>query len=122
MLIIAIIGGRTRTVSDEEIISHLPFPVSSIDGIVSGGASGVDKCAAAFARRHNIHFTEVKPDYTAGRQAPLLRNRTIVMSSSFVLAFPARKSPGTWHAIGEAKKAGIEVKIVPDGFKQLSLF
>jgi hypothetical protein len=124
MYVIAIIGGRTRTVSDEEILSNLPCPLSSIESIVSGGANGVDRCAASFAKRYGLNLIEIKPNYSQyGMQAPLIRNREIVEAASFAVAFPARKqSKGTYHAIVEAKAADIPVKVVPEGGIQVSLF
>ena len=59
---IAIIGFRTLTVPNIE--EYLPEGVTEI---VSGGALGVDKAAARFARIHGIKLIEFLPDHASGQ-------------------------------------------------------
>ncbi len=71
---IAIVGSRSLTnIVLEQYISN------DVDEIVSGGAIGVDSCAAEYARRKGITFTEFLPQYERyGRAAPIVRNKEIV--------------------------------------------
>ena len=71
---IAIVGSRNITVKD--IGKYLPDGVCEI---VSGGAKGVDSCAARYAAAHKITLTEFLPEYKKyGRSAPLKRNMQII--------------------------------------------
>ena len=54
---IAIIGSRDVTVS------NLGAYVSDGDEIVTGGAVGVERCAAAYARQNDLRLTEFLPQY-----------------------------------------------------------
>jgi predicted Rossmann fold nucleotide-binding protein DprA/Smf involved in DNA uptake len=55
---IAVIGSRNLHV--ENLENYLP---SDCTEIVSGGAKGIDACAAAFAKSRNIKLTEFLPQY-----------------------------------------------------------
>lgn len=80
---VAIIGSRSITAVDFE--KYLP---QACDEIVSGGACGVDRCAAVYARERGIKLTEFYPLYQKyGRGAPILRNRQIVEYADEVLFF-----------------------------------
>ena len=79
---IAIVGSRMIGAVD---ISRY---VSRGDEIVSGGAAGVDRCAAEYARKNGLPLTEFLPQYERyGRAAPLVRNRSIVDYAEKVIAF-----------------------------------
>ena len=79
--------------------------VIGVDEIVSGGAKGVDLCAADFARSHNIKLTEFVPEYSRfGRAAPLVRNKQIVEYADKVLVFWDGSSKGTKFVIDYAEK------------------
>jgi len=98
---IAVIG--SRSIQNANIAPYL----SDADEIVSGGAVGVDACAAAYAKRHGIPFTVFLPDYNRyGRAAPLVRNRQIVAYADTVIAFWDGQSHGTLSVIRYAKKVG----------------
>ena len=97
---VAVIGSRSLTVPDLGV--YLPDEVSEI---VSGGAYGVDRCAAEYARAHGIPLTEFLPDYAQyGRRAPLLRNITIIDHSDLVLAFWDGQSRGTAFVIQKCRE------------------
>ena len=67
---IAIVG--SRSVTNAEIEAYL----EECDEIVSGGACGVDACAAEYARQKGIRLKEFLPDYSRyGRAAPIIRNK-----------------------------------------------
>ena len=98
---IAIVG--SRGVVDVNVAPY----VSEGDEIVSGGAMGVDRCAAAYARQHGIKLTEFLPDYERyGRAAPIVRNREIVDYADKVVVFWDGSSKGTLSVIKYAQKVG----------------
>lgn len=104
---IAIVG--SRTVSCVELDAF----VSADDEIVSGGALGVDRCAAEYARAHGLPLVEFLPQYERyGRAAPIVRNRQIVDYADKVVAFWDGKSKGTQSVIAYAKKMGKECIVV----------
>ncbi len=73
---IAIIGSRNLTVKN--LADYLPN-AHRITEIVSGGARGIDSCAAEYARAAGIKLTEFLPNYEKyGRRAPLIRNLQII--------------------------------------------
>lgn len=105
---VAVIGSRGLAV--DNLGDYLP---EGTDEIVSGGAKGIDTCAAEFARANNIKLTEFLPDYKRfGRGAPLKRNITIIEYADTVLAFWDGKSKGTAFVIDNAKKLGKEIRVI----------
>ena len=98
---IAIIG--SRSIKNVEISKYL----CECEEIVSGGAVGVDYCAAEYARENNIKLVEFYPEYEKyGRAAPIVRNKKIVDYSNKIIAFWDGKSKGTLSVINYAKKTG----------------
>lgn len=91
----AIIGSRNITVED-----FSPYLPRGVTEIVSGGARGVDACAAKYAEAHGIRLTEFLPDYERyGRAAPIKRNQQIIEYADVVLAFWDGRSKGTKNVI-----------------------
>ena len=106
---VAVVGSRNHLVMN--LGDYLP---EECDEIVSGGARGLDSCAAAYARKNNIKLTEVLPDYEKhGKNAPLIRNRQIVDYADMLIAFWDGKSGGTRFTINYARMLGMPIKIVP---------
>ena len=104
---VGIVGSRTITVS------NLEKYISRDDEIVSGGAAGVDRCAADFAKKHGIQLTEFLPEYARyGRAAPIIRNKKIVDYSDRIIVFWNGFSKGTLSVIQYAKKAGKPCEVV----------
>ena len=98
---IAIVGSRNITVTNVEKY------VLDADEIVSGGALGVDSCAAEYAREAGRKLTEFLPQYERyGRAAPIVRNRQIVEYADKIIAFWDGKSKGTLSVIKYAQKTG----------------
>ena len=96
---IAVVGSRNIK------INNLDQYLGQADEIVSGGAKGVDTCAADYAKEHGIKLTEILPDYERyGRAAPIVRNREIVDYADEIVAFWDGKSKGTRSTIDYAKK------------------
>ena len=101
---VAIVGSRGLVWDDFEDL--LP---PGVDGIVSGGARGIDSCARAYARRKGIPLTEFLPDYERfGRGAPLVRDRLIVDEADFVVAVWDGVSRGTMYTLRYALGRGKE--------------
>ncbi|MBQ4324910.1 MAG: DUF2493 domain-containing protein [Clostridia bacterium] len=104
---VAIIGSRGITVSNLELY------VSQKDEIVSGGATGVDTCAASYARKHGLKLTVFLPEYERyGRAAPIVRNKLIVDYADKVLAFWDGASKGTLSVIKYAEKTGTPCEVI----------
>lgn len=105
---LAIIGSRTLWISNLQ--DYIPDNVTEI---VSGGAKGVDRQAAAFAKEHRILLTEFLPDYKLyGKAAPLKRNEEIAAYADMVLAFWDGVSKGTKHTISLFEKQGKTVTVI----------
>ena len=104
---IAIVGSRSITVN------NIHDYVTSEDEIVSGGAKGVDSCAAEYARKNGIKLTEFSPEYALyGRAAPIIRNKKIVDYADKVIAFWDGASKGTLSVIKYAEKTGKKCEII----------
>jgi hypothetical protein len=84
--------------------------------IVHGGASGVDKEAAAWAFRFGQEVEEHRADFRKyGKGAGPMRNREMVDAGADIcLAFPDRNSVDTWDCVKRAHAAGIEVRVYPE--------
>jgi len=105
---VAVIGSRDLIISDLE--SFIPKECSEI---VSGGAVGVDLCAAEFAKKKKMNLVEFLPNYKKyGRSAPIVRNKQIVEYSDEVLAFWDGKSKGTLSVIRYCEKTGTPCRVI----------
>ena len=99
-MIIGVIGSRDLIVNELE--KYIP---SKCTKIVSGGAVGIDVCAAKYAQTSGIELSEILPDYKKhGKAAPIVRNKTIVEASNKVIAFWNGHSKGTKMVIDYCKK------------------
>ena len=109
---IAVIGSRGLSVGEERLGDAL----KTVDEIVSGGAKGIDACAAEYARRNGIKLTEFLPQYERyGRAAPIVRNKEIVNYADKIVAFWDGRSKGTLSVIKYARsqQKDCEVIIMP---------
>ena len=105
---LAIIG--SRSIGDFPLEEYLP---SGIEEIVSGGAKGIDRLAAAYAKKHGIALVEFFPNYVRyGKGAPLKRNEQIAEYAEEAIAFWDGYSRGTKQSIDQFKKLGKHVRIV----------
>ena len=105
---LAIIGSRTLT--DIEIENHIP---EGVEEIVSGGAIGVDSCAANYAEKNGLKLTVFLPKYKRyGRAAPIVRNKEIVNYADKILIFWNGKSKGTLSVIKYAEKVEKPCEII----------
>ena len=104
---IAIVG--SRGIDNIDVAKY----VSPDDEIVSGGAKGVDICAANYAKEHNLKLTEFLPNYALyGRGAPIKRNYEIVDYADKVIIFWDGSSKGSLSVINYAKKIGKPYEVV----------
>jgi predicted Rossmann-fold nucleotide-binding protein len=77
------------------------------DGVVTGGAEGVDELAAEWAKQNGRKLTVLRPDYAAhGKAAPMVRNAQIVQMADAVVAVWDGQSKGTEATTKMAQKAG----------------
>ena len=105
---IAVIGSRNAYIDD-----LTPFLPADCTEIVSGGAKGIDTCAAEYARAHSLILTEFLPQYEKyGRAAPIVRNRQIVDYADTVIAIWDGKSKGTADSIRRFQKLGKPAEII----------
>ena len=104
---IAVVG--SRGISKVDIGRYL----FDVEEIVSGGAKGVDCCAAEYAREHGLKLTVFLPKYERyGRAAPIMRNREIVDYADKVIVFWDGSSKGTLSVIEYAQKTGKPCEII----------
>ena len=105
---LAIIGSRELYPTNIE--SFIPQGVSEI---VSGGAKGVDGCAAKYAKENDIPLTVFLPDYSRYRKAaPLKRNQLIAQYANAALVFWDGSSRGTKYTIDQFRKLGKPVNVI----------
>ena len=104
---IAVVGSRKITMVN--IGRYIP----DSEEIVSGGAVGVDSCAAEYAKEKGIKLTVFLPQYERyGRAAPIMRNKEIVDYADKIIAFWDGRSKGTLSVIKYAEKTGKPCDII----------
>ncbi|MBE6574640.1 MAG: DUF2493 domain-containing protein [Ruminococcaceae bacterium] len=107
---IAVIGSRTLEITESTLKEYLPPQATAI---VSGGAKGIDTCAARYAENNGLELIEIRPQYEKyGRTAPIVRNKLIVESADAVIIFWDEKSKGTKNVIDTCKKTGKEFFLI----------
>ena len=108
---IAIIG--SRSIPTIPIESYILQNTTEDIEIVSGGAIGVDRCAAEYAKANGFKLTEFLPDYSRyGRAAPIVRNKQIVDYADILLIFWDGQSRGTLSVIRYAEKRSKPHRII----------
>jgi len=95
---------KVRKVLDRYNITHL----------ILGGARGVDEEARLYALDNNIPYTIIKPDWSLGKHAGMLRNAEMAKQAEVIIAFWNGKSTGTKHAIGLADELNLPISIYLD--------
>jgi len=112
-LIIA--GGRTYhkdrdyhfTENEIEQLKHI-CEYMGITEIVSGGATGADKCGENFAKECNIPLKVFEADWdTLGRKAGPIRNGEMAEYADALCVFPGNK--GTKDMLSKAKKNNLRI-------------
>ncbi|MGM9643711.1 MAG: SLOG family protein [Eubacteriales bacterium] len=106
---IAVVGSRGLSPGGEMLAKKL----AEADEIVSGGAKGVDACAARYAREKKIPLTEFLPDYSRyGKGAPVVRNKQIVDYADKVVVFWDGSSRGTLFVIRYAERINKACEVI----------
>ena len=103
----AIIG--SRHIRKTSALAELLEPYRDcITEVISGGASGVDKLAASWAKAHGKKLVEIKPNYRryGGKLAPIVRNKEIIKRADEVFILWDGQSKGTANAKREAERQG----------------
>ena len=104
---IAVVGSR------DILIADIGRYITGGEEIVSGGAVGVDACAAEYAKKNGIKLTVFLPQYERyGRAAPVMRNKEIVDYADRIIAFWNGRSKGTQSVIQYARKKGKPCEVV----------
>lgn len=86
---------------------------SNIVELVSGGAKGADTHAEAWALANNVPVTLFKPDWKKyGRAAGIKRNKQIIESCDYCIAFWDGKSKGTASSLKFCKQLKKPFEIV----------
>lgn len=104
---LAIIGSRDFKdyLKAKEVIDAFQEKYQLDFHIISGGAQGADTIAQKYAKEKGLPITIYYPNYNKyGKTAPFVRNRSIIISSDFVLAFWDFESNGTRQALQEAEE------------------
>jgi predicted Rossmann fold nucleotide-binding protein DprA/Smf involved in DNA uptake len=90
-----------------------PYVPSEVELIISGGASGVEALAEAYAHAHRITKLILRPHYKRfGKGAPIRRNREMVELADRVVAVWDGSSRGTAGTVAYAHKLKKEVTVV----------
>lgn len=104
---LAIIG--SREFKDSKLARQIffsYFATNQVYEIISGGAKGADTCARIIAKKFGVKLTEFLPDWDKyGKSAGMIRNKDIINSADFVLAFWNGKSKGTANSLNLAKNS-----------------
>ncbi len=104
---VAIVGSRNVKICD------FSGYITKENEIVSGGAAGVDRSVAEYAKANGIKITEIFPEYARyGRGAPIVRNKKIVDMAERVVVFWDGYSKGAYSVIHYAEKAGKPCEVV----------
>jgi hypothetical protein len=111
--VVVITGGRDYRPgnSDEQVLRALLSRIMP-DGVVHGGAAGIDMWAGRIAEAMGYHVNVERPDYSKGDEsrAPLRRNTRMAHMAGrggWCIAFPG--ASGTDHMVGQAKRVGLHV-------------
>lgn len=105
---LAIIGSRSlKHIALEQYVGI------EVREIVSGGAVGLDACAAEYAKNKGLKLAEFLPQYNRyGRAAPIVRNKEIVDYADKIIVFWDGESKGTLSVIKYAQKVGKICEII----------
>lgn len=102
---VIVAGGRDYQFTADDIAKLERIPVREV---VSGGATGADRCGEQWAESRGIPVKQFPADWkTHGRAAGPIRNRQMAEYADAVALFPGGR--GTASMAKEAEKAGIAI-------------
>lgn len=110
-MIVAVIGSRSFNTEKDRNSLYEELDKLKITKIVSGGAPGADSFAKMYADDRRISIEVIRPDWSLGKHAGMLRNTLIVEKAQLVVAFWDGESSGTLDSIKKAKKMKKEVLV-----------
>ena len=112
---VAVVGNRV-SFSYAFVAGVLARHLSGGDIVLSGGASGVDSFAAAFARSRGIAVREYLPDFSLGVPACYFaRNTQIAHDCDVLIAFDnTGLRSGTGNTVRTARRLGRRVILISD--------
>ncbi len=84
----------------------------TITEVISGNANGPDKAGEIWAVTNSIPCTIIKPDWSIGRHAGMLRNSKMVDRADAAIVLYDGVSKGTKDTINKITKAGKKLKVV----------
>lgn len=105
-VILAVIGSRGFT-DKRKFLEAMErfFGETRPDGIISGGARGVDTMGKEWAEVRRIPVTVIRPDWgREGRSATFNRNAEVIGACDMVIAFWGGKSAGTRDSLEVARR------------------
>lgn len=106
----------SRSINDPEFVFKVLDDFRAKNGdfyMIHGGAIGVDRTAATWARQRGIRAQIYDPPYnTMGRRAPLFRNSIMADEADAGIAFWDGKSTGTAHMLSQMKKRNRKVLLI----------
>jgi len=101
---VAIIGSRGyNDFTEFEFILNKFIEKHTNISFVSGGAKGADTLIEEYCKKYNFDIEIFKPDWSLGKHAGFLRNKTIWDNADMGIAFWDGKSKGTKHSFDIAK-------------------
>lgn len=115
--IVAVVGSREYAddLGPEQVIGELARSAPHVT-VISGGARGVDRRAAAAARQHGLKVREYPADWNLhGKRAGYVRNEEMVKAADMVIAFWDGQSPGTRLTIDLAQRHKKTLLLYQDG-------
>ena len=108
----AIIGSRSFNDKHKLELAILELNLD-IDTVISGGATGADSLGEEWAKNQGIKVELHLPEWAKyGRAAGIIRNKAIIESCDFCLAFWDGKSKGTYSSIELCKRLRIPYKVI----------
>ena len=102
---VIVAGGRKYELTSKDLQKLYSLPISEV---VSGCASGVDRCGEEYARMNNLKISRFPANWKDyGPSAGPRRNKQMAEYADAVALFPGGRGTESMHK--EAMKAGIKI-------------
>ena len=100
----------SRSIKDFDISPYMP---EGVEMIISGGATGIDTLAEAYADKHRLSKMILRPRYDLyAKAAPLKRNEQMIEEADTILIFWDGKSRGTEYTIKISEKMNKKITVI----------